>query len=111
MVTPTSAHPDIIATPNRRLLVDVGFDSPNLESTVLNVASPARNTSTLPGIERKTEMHGADLCRQLYPSPGSALSDDKSIEMPTCCSYFCTSGSDIPKVETTTVVTLKGSAV
>jgi len=41
MVTPTSAHPDSIATPNRRLLVDIGFDSPNLESTVVNVANPA----------------------------------------------------------------------
>jgi len=33
---------------------------------------------TLPGIERRTEMHGADLCRQLYPSLESALGDDES---------------------------------
>jgi len=46
MVTPTSAHPDNIATPNRRLLVDIGFDSLNLASTVVNVANPARDSTT-----------------------------------------------------------------
>jgi len=34
--------------------------------------------STLPGIERVTEMHGADLCRHLCPSSESALDDGGS---------------------------------
>jgi len=48
--------------------------------------------STLPGIERRTEMHGADLCRQLYPSLVSTLHDlfiGYSIDIMFICHESC----------------------
>jgi len=44
--------------------------------TVVSDLKPCNIAFTLPGIGRRTEMRGTDLCRQLCPSLGSALDDD-----------------------------------